>query len=74
MELFDVKHLARNAAVEAEVERAIETIREVEKLGGKRSEYNLARPFSRLQPWPREVESLGSSDDPRTVKLNFRRK
>lgn len=53
---------AKGATVE-EVREAIETIRQVEKLGGTRSQYNLAPPFS----------SLGSPTGPKAAKPKARR-
>lgn len=53
---------AKGATVEG-VQEAIETIRQVEKLGGTRSQYNLASPFS----------SLGSPTAPKTAKPRPRR-
>jgi hypothetical protein len=68
MELFDLEELARTRGVKEEVERAVELVRQVEQLGGKRFEYNLVRPFSRLQPLTRGGDTPGVAD-PRTVRL-----
>jgi len=72
MEPIDIKRLARNEITERKVEKAIETIRQVERLGGKRAEYNLASPFSR-RPLTRGNPSSVPAD-PRAVKLSLRRR
>jgi hypothetical protein len=50
MARVDLKELVRNAKGfnEQDVRDAGEFIRQVEELGGKRSQYNLASPFSRM--------------------------
>jgi predicted RNA-binding protein associated with RNAse of E/G family len=52
MQAIDIDELVRNSkqGTEEQVREAVETIRQVEKLGGKRSQYNLASPFSRSRP------------------------
>lgn len=52
MQAINLEELVRNSkhGTEEKVREAVETIRQVEKLGGKRSQYNLASPFSRSKP------------------------
>lgn len=50
MQTIDLKRLTQESKSAEEVQRALDTIRLVEQLGGKRAEYNLAPPFSRLRP------------------------
>jgi hypothetical protein len=51
MQVIGIKELLRKTkgVTEEEVREVVEMIREVEKLGVTRSEYNLAPPFSGLR-------------------------
>ena len=50
MQRIDLKELVQNlrGVNEQDVRDAGEVIRQVEELGGRRSRYNLASPFSRM--------------------------
>ncbi len=50
MQVVELEQLVSNAkgVTERDVRDALEVIRQVEALGGKRSQYNLASPFSRM--------------------------
>ncbi len=50
MQKIDLKEIVQTAkgVNEQDVRDAGEVIRQVEELGGRRSQYNLASPFSRL--------------------------
>jgi hypothetical protein len=67
---MDVKELVRSAkgVKEEDVQEAVNTVREVESLGGTRAQYNIAPPFGSL------TRRSSKPTDPRTVKLKTRRR
>ena len=52
MQAIDIEELVRKSkqGTEELVREEVETIRQVERLGGKRFKYNLSSPFSRSKP------------------------
>jgi hypothetical protein len=73
MEVIDLKELVRKSpgVTEEEVRQAVETIRQVEQLGGRRSQYNLVPPFSQPGSSPKRTVAPAPLD-PRTALLKTR--